>query len=68
MLKTRSKLLKEVYPVLLFLSLLLTWELTSLGSSSPSPPELQTSVEQSSGIHALPPAASRAPASLGEAR
>jgi hypothetical protein len=30
--KTRSKLLKEAYPVLLFISLLMSWELTSVGS------------------------------------
>jgi len=38
-LKTRSRLLKEVYPVLLFLTLLCTWglELASQGFSPPEP-------------------------------
>jgi hypothetical protein len=34
MMKTRSKLLRESYPVLLLISLLMTWELTSQGSTS----------------------------------
>ncbi len=34
MMKTKSKLLREAYPVLLLISLLMTWELTSQGSPS----------------------------------
>lgn len=41
MMKTRSKMFREAYPVLLLISLLMTWDLTSKGS--PSSPQANLS-------------------------
>ena len=60
MLKTRSRLLKEAYPVLLLISLLATWELTSRGSA----PQLRSPFLHTIGLLASPPASARAPASF----
>ncbi|MGZ3652741.1 MAG: hypothetical protein ACXVB9_14110 [Bdellovibrionota bacterium] len=52
--KTRSKLLKEVYPVLLLISLLMSWELTSHGS----PPSIGTADTPHPEVGFAPPKAS----------
>lgn len=42
MMKTKSKLLKEAYPVLLFISLLMSWEITTQGSPSNQVPSIDS--------------------------
>ena len=59
MMKTRSKLLKEAYPVLLLISLLMTWELTSHGSPSSPPANILSPISWSQ--HHLNPEPVRKP-------